>query len=121
MIGRPHSFAGAVAVVAARSHVMPESFGYGAPMRKVVRLAATTVTVAAGLGLAGLGTAASAQADDPPWPFEGYHWCPGQPFDPRWGPNWDPHTCHDAHHRDMDGTIHNGDYYGPGEPGPQGP
>ena len=41
----------------------------------------------AGLGLAGLGAAAVAQAQ--PAPFPDYHWCPGQWWDPGWGNNWD--------------------------------
>ncbi|BDB44941.1 MULTISPECIES: hypothetical protein [Mycobacterium] len=79
-------------------------------MNTVRRLAAAALVVSSGFGLASNTTAA---ADDPPWPFVGYHWCPGLPFDPAWGPNFDPSTCHDAHHRDMDGTIHNRDYFGP--------
>jgi len=75
------------------------------------------------LGLACVGITPGAYADPPPqpppppspWPskYQGYYWCPGNPFDPAWGPNWDPTTCHDAHHRDRDGTITSGDYYGP--------
>jgi hypothetical protein len=86
------------------------ALGYGSPMSKVARFAAAAVIATTGLGLIGVG---GAHADNPPWPFVGYHWCPGQPFDPAWGPQWDPTTCHDAHHRDRDGTIHNGDYWGP--------
>lgn len=84
-------------------------------MNTVARLAAAAVMVTTGCGLAGAGAVTTARADDPwpPFPFVGYHWCPGHPFDPAWGPNWDPSTCHDAHHRDRDGTIHNGDYFGP--------
>ncbi len=82
-------------------------------MSKVARFAAAAVMATAGFGLASVGTATVARADDPPFPFVGYHWCPGQPFDPSWGPQWDPTTCHDAHHRDVDGTIHANDYYGP--------
>jgi hypothetical protein len=82
-------------------------------MNTLARFAAAAIMVTAGFGLGSVGTATSAHADDPPFPFVGYHWCPGQPFDPSWGPNWDPTTCHDAHHRDRDGTIHNGDYFGP--------
>ncbi|OBK21897.1 hypothetical protein A5634_08805 [Mycobacterium asiaticum] len=78
----------------------------------VRRLAIAAALVTTGFGLA---SAAAASADDPPWPWVGYHWCPGQPFDAAaWGPQWDPTTCHDAHHRDMDGTIHDRDYFGPG-------
>jgi hypothetical protein len=79
-------------------------------MSVIVRFAAAAILAGTGFGPA----VGSAHADDPPWPFVGYHWCPPQPFDPAWGPNWDPTTCHDAHHRDRDGTIHNSDYFGPG-------
>ncbi len=82
-------------------------------MNTVARLAAAAIMVTTGMGLAAAGTVTSAHADNPPWPFVGYHWCPGQPFDAAWGPQWDSTTCHDAHHRDKDGTIHNGDYWGP--------
>ena len=81
-------------------------------MNTVARCAAAAIMVSGGLVLTSVGTATPAQAD-PPWPFVGYHWCPGQPFDPAWGPQWDPTTCHDAHHRDREGTIHNFDYWGP--------
>jgi hypothetical protein len=89
-------------------------FRYGFRMSTVARLAAAAIMVTSGLGLVSIGTASTAYADDPPWPFVGYHWCPGQPFDVAgWGPQWDGTTCHDAHHRDIDGTIHNRDYFGP--------
>ncbi|MGF2945605.1 hypothetical protein [Mycobacterium sp. Lab-001] len=88
-------------------------------MNTVARFAAAAIMVGTGLGLASVGTAIGAHADNPPepswppWPFVGYYWCPPQPFDPAWGPNWEPTTCHDAHHRDLDGTIHTFDYWGP--------
>ncbi len=87
---------------------------YGSRMNTVTRFAVAAIMVTTGLGLAGVGTAATARADDPPWPFVGYHWCPSLPFNPAWGPQWDNTTCHDAHHRDKDGTIHDFDYWGPG-------
>jgi hypothetical protein len=82
-------------------------------LKTVTRLAAATFAAAAGFGLASVATATNARADDPPWPYVGYHWCPGQPFNAAWGPQWEDRTCHDAHHRDADGTIHNRDYFGP--------
>lgn len=89
-------------------------FGYGFRMNTIARFVAAGVVMITGFGLASVGTAAQARADDPPWPFVGYHWCPGQPFSAAaWGPQWDGSTCHDAHHRDIDGTIHNRDYFGP--------
>lgn len=84
---------------------------YGSRMNTVTRFAVAAIMVSTGLGLAGLG---KAHADDPPWPFVGYHWCPGLPFDAAWGPQWNNTTCHDAHHIDQDGIIHNRDYFGPG-------
>ena len=98
-----------------------QSLGYRFDMdtvtRSVTRFAATAIMVTAGFGLASVAAPSPmvtrAHADNPPWPFVGYHWCPGQPFDPAWGPQWEPTTCHDAHHRDRDGTVHDGDYWGP--------
>jgi hypothetical protein len=79
-------------------------------MSTVARFTAAAIMV----GGFGLSAAVTAHADnDVPWPFVGYHWCPGSAFDPNWGPQWDASTCHDAHHRDMDGTIHANDYWGP--------
>jgi hypothetical protein len=88
----------------------------------------------AGLGLAGVGTAINAQAQ--PAPLPDYHWCPGDFYDPAWGPNWDWNECHDDFHRDRDGDDHSrdfrryddrgpgpGDYRGPGDyhgPGDRG-
>lgn len=82
-------------------------------MNSLMRFAVATLIIPIGYGVLSLGSAGRANADDPPWPFVGYHWCPGLPFDPAWGPQWDPATCHDAHHRDEDGTIHVNDYWGP--------
>jgi len=82
-------------------------------MNIVTRFAAAALMVTTGFGLAGVGASTRAHADDPPWPFVGYHWCPGLPFDAAWGPQWDNVTCHDAHHRDEDGTTHDRDYFGP--------
>ena len=41
-----------------------------------------------------------------------YHWCPGQYYDPGWGPNWDQNVCHDDFHRDNDGDFHGNDWHG---------
>ncbi|MGH3635367.1 pilin structural subunit Mtp [Mycobacterium sp.] len=84
-------------------------------MKKFARFAVMTVIMAAGLGL----TAIDAQAQVGPLPD--YHWCPGQPFDPQWGPNWDPGNCHDDFHRDIDGPNHSRDFRGPGPGGDFGP
>lgn len=64
----------------------------------------------AGLGLAGLGIATVANAE--PAPFPDYHWCPGESYDPGWGPNWDDNECHDDFHRDRDGFDHSRDFRG---------
>jgi hypothetical protein len=70
-------------------------------MKNIARAAASTVVMTAGLGFAGLGAAAVAQAQ--PAPFPDYHWCPGQWWDPGWGNNWDGGRCHDDHWRDGEG------------------
>jgi hypothetical protein len=64
-------------------------------MKKIARIAASTVVMTAGLGFAGLGAPAVAQAQ--PAPFPDYYWCPGQKWDPGWGDNWDMGRCHDDH------------------------
>lgn len=69
----------------------------------------------AGLGLVGLGAADIAQAHPAPFaPMPDYHWCPGQPFDPAWGDNWDWGRCHDDHFYDGEprdeGHFRNGPY-----------
>ena len=55
-----------------------------------------------GLGSVGAATVAAAQVSE----FPSYHWCPGQDWHPEWGDNWDAGTCHDDHHRDIDGDDH---------------
>jgi hypothetical protein len=66
--------------------------------KSIARVAASTVIMSAGLGLAGLGAAAVAEAQ--PAPLPDYHWCPGQFWDPGWGNNWEGGRCHDEHWRD---------------------
>ena len=79
-------------------------------MKKTARVAASTFAITAGLGFAGLGVAAVADAH--PGPFPQYHWCPGQWWDPGWGGNWDAGRCHDDHWYDGEardqGHWHNG-------------
>jgi hypothetical protein len=89
-------------------------------MRNVFRFAAATAVMAAGLGLAGLGAATEAHALPGPLP----QWCPGDFWDPGWGPNWDWGGCHDSWqgpgpnpHPDP----HWGPGWGPGGPPPDGP
>jgi hypothetical protein len=66
----------------------------------------------AGFGLAGLGAAAVAEAQ--PGPVPDYHWCPGQPWDPGWGNNWDWNRCHDDNY--YDGDPRDADHWhGPGQ------
>lgn len=79
-------------------------------MKKLARSAATTLALTAGLGLAGLGIASAVNAQ--PAPLPDYHWCPGEYYDPGWGPNWDDGECHDDFHRDRDGWDHSRDYRG---------
>jgi hypothetical protein len=94
-------------------------------VKAIPRLAATIFAMGAALGVAGIGAAVDAQAQ--PAPFPDYHWCPGQFWDPGWGPNWDGGNCHDDYHRDIDGPDHSRDWHqGPGGPGyghqgPNGP
>ncbi len=85
-------------------------------MNTFARSAATTLAMTAGLGLAGLGFADIAQAQ--PAPLPDYHWCPGQFYDPGWGPNWDWNECHDDFHRDRDGGDHSRDFRGYDDRGP---
>jgi hypothetical protein len=84
---------------------------YKEPMKKSARFAAATAMLVAGLGLAGLGTATEAQAQPGPFP----NWCPGEFWDPGWGPNWDWGGCHDWH-RDWGP----GPGFRPGDPGHPG-
>ena len=57
---------------------------YDGPMN-MKRFTAATIITTAGFGLAGLGVAGLAEAA-PVAPLPDYHWCPGQFFDPHWGP-----------------------------------
>lgn len=79
-------------------------------MKNLARSAAT-ISAIAGLGLAGLGLAADAQAQPGPLP----QWCPGDFWDPGWGDNWDNGHCHD----NWRGPGPN-PYNGPGGPGGPG-
>ena len=64
--------------------------------RPYVRLA-TSAVVAGGLALTGLGLAAGvAQAAPPaPAPMYHHHWCPGDQWDPGWGPYGNWNACRD--------------------------
>lgn len=89
-------------------------------MKNIKRIAAATA-LTTGLGLAGLGAASVAEAY--PGPMPDYHWCPGQFWDPGWGNNWDWGRCHDdgfydGEPRDRDHWHGQGDFGGPGGPGP---
>ena len=100
-------------------------------MKNTLRLAASTIVLSSGLGLAGLAAAAVAEAH--PAPFPAYHWCPGDRWDPGWGNNWDGGRCHDDGYYDGEPRDHDhwhgyGDWHpdngwGPGGPGwgPGGP
>ena len=63
-----------------------------------MRIATSSLVLTGGLGLAGLGAAAVAEAQPIAPPT--YHWCPGQGWDPGWGDNWDGGRCHDDFYRD---------------------
>jgi len=89
-------------------------------VKKLMELTATTVVVTGSLALAGLGLA-SGTAEARVGPLPEYHWCPGENFDPGWGPNWEPNACHDDHHRDNDGGDRSRDFGGPPPPPWQGP
>ena len=82
-------------------------------MKIVPHFAAAAVI--AGLGLAGLGDATEAQAQPGPLP----RWCPGDFWDPGWGPNWDWGNCHD-NWRGPGPNPHPDPRWGPGW-GPGGP
>jgi hypothetical protein len=87
-------------------------------MRIVSGFAAAAVV--AGLGLSGLGAATEAQARPGPFP----RWCPGDFWDPGWGPNWDWGGCHDSWRGpgpDPYPDPHWGPGWGPGGPPPGGP
>jgi hypothetical protein len=76
-------------------------------MKKLTQLVATTMLVSGGFGLGAFGLATEADAQIGPVPE--YHWCPGDNWHPDWGNNWDAGTCHDDHHRDVDGADHSRD------------
>ncbi len=63
-------------------------------MKSSSRLAATGFALIVGLGLAGAGAATPAHAAPGPFP----QWCPGNFWDPAWGPNWDGNHCHENWH-----------------------
>src|ERR1700751_3431149 len=72
--------------------------GTSSGVKNILRITASTVGMSAGLGLAGLGAAAVAEAQPAPFtPFPEYHWCPGDRWDQGWGNNWDWGRCHDDH------------------------
>ena len=60
--------------------------------------------MSAGLGLAGLGAAAVAEAQPAPFALRSRitTGAPDRPWDPGWGNNWDRGRCHDDHWYDGD-------------------
>lgn len=89
-------------------------------MKNIRKIAAATA-ISAGFGLAGVGAASIAEAQ-PLAPLPGYHWCPGQFYDPAWGNNWDWNRCHDDGY--YDGELRDQGHwhgYGPWQGGPGGP
>ena len=74
-------------------------------VKTLARCAATTFIMTAGLGLASVGGATVAAAQSgriPELPL-----VPRPGLASRMGDNWDGGTCHDDHHRDIDGNDHN--------------
>ncbi len=56
----------------------------------------TGVLAAGGVALSTLGLAAgTAQAAPPPAPMYHHHWCPGDQWDPGWGPYQNWNNCRD--------------------------
>jgi hypothetical protein len=84
-------------------------------MKNSLRFVGSALVMAAGFGFAGLSAAGVAEAAPAPAPE--YHWCPGQWWDPGWGPNWEMGRCHDDHWRD--GEFHDQGHWhnGPWNPG----
>lgn len=77
-----------------------------------IKRMAAAAALTTGLGLLGVGAASIADAQ-PAAPLPDYHWCPGQFFDPAWGPNWDMGRCHDDNF--FDGEPHDqGHWHGRG-------
>jgi hypothetical protein len=74
-------------------------------MNRLIAVCAATVTVSAGLGLAGVELGAGIAAANPPGCGQySACWCPGQPLSPgRYiVGDWDWHACHDYHSADED-------------------
>ncbi|MDA3662424.1 hypothetical protein PFJ02_10190 [Mycobacterium xenopi] len=86
-------------------------------MKNFAWVAASAVAITVGWWLTGLGAAAVAGAQAPPFPA--YHWCPGDYWDPSWGDNWDWDRCHDDHW--YDGEPHDLEHWHGLEPYPGGP
>ena len=84
-------------------------------MRKPTVGFATTVLLATGMGAAAFGLGVGVAQASPQFVPE-YHWCPGDQWDPGWGNNWESGTCHDDHHRDMDGWDRSRDWNPPPPP-----
>ncbi|ORB87702.1 hypothetical protein B1987_20100 [Mycobacterium kansasii] len=64
-------------------------------MFRFIYRAALSTALAATATLCSTEFAGTANAVAQPSLMPTYFWCPGQPFDPSWGPNWDPNDCHD--------------------------
>src|ERR1700761_463948 len=95
-------------------------------MKDFARSAVATAVMVAGLACVGLVVADEAQAAPGPFP----QWCPGDPWDPTWGPNSDWNQCHNnpvlpapnpvvpgqdlGHHGAPGGHGHPGGHGGPG-------
>src|ERR1700761_5338900 len=102
-------------------------------MKDLARSVAATAVMVAGLACVGLVAADEAQAQPGPFP----QWCPGDSWDPTWGPNSDWNRCHanpvvpapnpvvpdhaGGHHGGPGGHDHPGGPGAPGAPGGGGP
>ena len=75
----------------------------------------TSVLMGGGLVLSVFGLAGGPWAQAAPAPAPGYHWCPGDPWDPGWNnvSDWDWNHCHDWQRP--------GGPFGPAGWGPWGP
>ena len=83
--------------------------------RPWVRLC-TGALAAGGLAVSALGlSTGTAAAAPPPAPMYHHHWCPGDQWDPGWGPNQNWNNC-----RDWDDNYGGPAGYGPGGPGGPG-
>src|ERR1700735_4007996 len=89
-------------------------------MNDFARSAVATAVIVAGLACVGLVAAGESQAQPGPFP----QWCPGDSWDPAWGPNSDWNGCHVNPVSPLPGPVvpdhHLGHPGGPDHPGGPG-